>query len=262
MQTNSLIFEILNQACDALFPKHCLVCQSSRCKSYLCSHCQPPTPLGSSEQYCPQCYAPLLADDSAQKCKICLHIPVLFREMRFMWDYSDIKTQSFLKTMKYQPSPLLCRMAAKLLTEKVLGRFTYRDWDLVVPVPLSDEALKVRKFNQCSAIAKQLILGIKKESKNTKLAHWILKHRGYKSRQALLPHIKRIENVKKSFQANQNAFKNKSVLLVEDIVTTGATINSATKAILDAGAIAVDVIAVARSQAWTEFRWLLHKKNR
>jgi competence protein ComFC len=177
----------------------------------------------------------------------------MHREMRYLWDYSDQKAQDFIKTMKYMPSRKLCIMAGYLMAENLLETFSYQDWDLIIPVPLSNASLKKRGFNQCELIAKAII------SKDYKLSNFSVKRIKNIKNQASVPHRKRLNNIKNIFYANSKKVSNKSILIIDDVITTGATINALTKSLLDAGASFVDVVALARSQAWIEYQWLARK---
>jgi ComF family protein len=114
--------------------------------------------------------------------------------------------------------------------------------DLVVPIPLSAARLRVRGFNQAALLAEafthlvRLPLAIKAlvRVRDTQF-------------QRMLSRADREQNVKRAFMADKKSFVGMKTLVVDDIFVTGATINSASRAIKKAGGQSVFAITVARS---------------
>ena len=114
-------------------------------------------------------------------------------------------------------------------------------FDLIIPVPLNKSHLKDRGFNQSALISRPI-------------AHFIQKPLDTKSLKRIketqpqfnLSSEDRYKNVKDAFWGNPATLKDKTILLVDDIITTGATMENCTKALLDAGAKKVYCISVAR----------------
>lgn len=158
--------------------------------------------------------------------------------------------------MKYKPS----KKIALELSQNACGALQYfpiNDWDLIVPIPSSHPTFKKRLFNQA------LILGLQAQRilPKTTLAPQALRHIGYKRTQASLKHKARWANVKHAFQANSQIVQNKKILLLDDIVTTGATSFFAAQELLRAGAEVVDLFSLARSAAFGEWRDKRKKVN-
>ena len=156
--------------------------------------------------------------------------------------------------MKYRPSIKLCRWAGQQLAESLRELFGNTDWDLIVPIPSEPKSLRARGFNQCLLMAAECQVRLSK----TQMTPFALLHQGYKHAQASLAPGRRLSNVRHAFLARPWVAE-KRILLVEDLVTTGATINCATWALLQAGAASVDVIALTRSHTNFEFRQELHQ---
>jgi ComF family protein len=115
--------------------------------------------------------------------------------------------------------------------------------DVVVPVPLSRLRLLSRRFNQAGILAQEL-------SRRTGLAvdaHLLQRSRFTKT-QVGLTHDQRRRNLAGAFRVRRNrqaALEGRNVLLVDDVITTGATVEACARALKRAGAARVDVLALA-----------------
>jgi ComF family protein len=115
--------------------------------------------------------------------------------------------------------------------------------DVVVPVPLSRMRLLSRRFNQAGILAQEL-------SRRTGLdvdAHLLQRSRFTKT-QVGLTHDQRRRNLAGAFRVRRNrqaALEGRNVLLVDDVITTGATVEACARALKRAGAARVDVLALA-----------------
>ena len=114
--------------------------------------------------------------------------------------------------------------------------------DVLVPVPLHWSRLLKRKYNQSALLAQKLA---KKHHKFYEPL--ILKRIKATPSQGHLSPKERQKNVRGAFKVeNLNKIKDKSILLIDDVFTTGATVNECSKILLKAGAKSVDVITIAR----------------
>ena len=114
-------------------------------------------------------------------------------------------------------------------------------FDLITAVPLSRIRLKERKYNQAELVAKE-ISQILKIPRNFK----ILSKPREKVRQSRLSAKQRRQSIKGCFEAiNVETFKNKKVLLVDDVMTTGATLDETSKVLLKSGALEVHCVVFA-----------------
>ena len=116
--------------------------------------------------------------------------------------------------------------------------------DLVAPVPLHWRRLVTRRYNQALLLARNLT-----RDQPAKLAPDLLLRRRWTGSQAGLAAQERRRNVREAFAIHprwQARAKGKTVLLVDDVLTTGATVEACTRALLRAGARHVDVLTLAR----------------
>ena len=159
--------------------------------------------------------------------------------------YRDPTTRKILWLFKYGGRKTLAEPLGKRLAEMILEELSdhleiYAKTNLVVvPVPLSAQRLKKRKYNQSAllahTVAQELDLsycdGIHKTRETTA--------------QMKLGRKDRLRNLEGAFVANPALVKGATILLIDDIITTGATITAATNALTEAGARKVVTFAVA-----------------
>ena len=119
----------------------------------------------------------------------------------------------------------------------------FSKFDLVVPIPLHRKKLKERGFNQAELLARVVATHF-----NLKLVKNSLERVKATKSQTSLSKKKRLENIKGVFQfRNKDEFREKKVLLVDDVYTTGTTIREATKVLKKARAREVYVFTLARA---------------
>lgn len=240
--------DIFQNALDLLIPNCCLICGKKIAISKICLACSPETEV--LKKFCYRCHTPLFTNQ--QCCEMCKLFPPVFRIMRYVWEYHQPNAAEYIGCMKYAPSLNLCKLAGKILSDSLDILFPVQDWDLIVPIPGSKQSINRRLFNQCIVMAKQITrshLCLQK-----KLNLYALKHCGYKEVQASLSHQERLRNVKGVFKGDPGQVEGKIILLIEDVVTTGATSNHACLELLRCGAEQVDVLTLSRSEIWNEFR--------
>jgi ComF family protein len=141
---------------------------------------------------------------------------------------------------KYQDKPFL----AEALTELAWPR--WREWvgsaEVVAPVPLHAQRLRERGYDQALLLAKELA-----RRSNLSLGVRLAERIRATSTQVGSSVHERAQNLRGAFAAKAEEVQGRSVLLVDDVITTGATIREVAKALSDAGAKEVRVLAVARA---------------
>lgn len=114
--------------------------------------------------------------------------------------------------------------------------------EILIPVPLGKKRLKERGYNQVGLVARPLAY----QMRWIYASHGLSKTRDTRS-QVGLSVAQRRENVHNAYQADPRVVKQKSVLIMDDVATTGSTILACTEALLSAGAQAVYVLTIARA---------------
>jgi ComF family protein len=158
--------------------------------------------------------------------------------------YSDALKNS-LKRFKFSNKPSYYRAFGKLLALKVQNILQVNQLDMIIPVPLHRNRQKQRGYNQAELIGEYAarLLKIPQETK-------ILVKTSETKSQSVLSRDERLSNVKGLFKVvNAQAIYKKNILLVDDIVTTGSTINQCSEALkrLGAGKVIAGVLATSRN---------------
>jgi ComF family protein len=131
-----------------------------------------------------------------------------------------------------------------VLAHPIIDLFATLNWkiDCVVPVPLGVARLRERGYNQSALLARPLAMssGIKYRPQALQRVHET-------STQVGLTIQQRRENVKDAFRSFNREVEGKSVLIVDDVMTSGATLESCTTALIKAGAVKVFALTLARA---------------
>ena len=142
---------------------------------------------------------------------------------------------------KFESSPYISNFFAEnILKDKILCR-NLVNYDIIIPVPMSKYKLKQRGYNQTELISKKL-------SKTLKITEEkiLLKKDNIKTQSKLLK-TGRSRNIRGAFYIIENEkIKNKKIILLDDIYTTGATIRECTKILKEAGAKDILVLVIAK----------------
>jgi len=158
------------------------------------------------------------------------------------WAVFDSPIQNGLHTLKYRRNIGLGDSLARQMVDFL--RFLQWPVQILIPVPLGKKRLKERGYNQVGLVARPLAyqVGLMYEPG----ALW--KTRETRS-QVGLNFAQRRENVHNAYEADPKVVKRKSILLMDDVATTGSTISACTEALLCAGAQEVYVLTIARALA-------------
>jgi len=157
--------------------------------------------------------------------------------------YYSTELAKIIQQLKFQGRRNLAGLLGPLLTAAFFESWNREDFDLVVPVPLHPRRQRERGFNQSELLAQFL-------SHNIAVFHSPALIRA----RATLPQVgltdaERKENVRNAFRCSlPQRVSGKRVLLVDDVMTTGATVASAAQALLNGGALRVSVLTVARAE--------------
>jgi len=145
--------------------------------------------------------------------------------------YDDI-VKRCICLLKYEGKTRLSKVLGAVMAEYAARNMNLASIDMIVPVPLHPLKLRERQFNQSELIAGHLA-----ESFGKKLEKNWLKRIRYTAPQTGLSREQRLRNLKGAFLVKKEAyFADRSVLLVDDVMTTGATLHECAKTIKSAGA--------------------------
>lgn len=184
---------------------------------------------------CLICHAPQAVNC---ECAIDVHFPM--PQMYYWSDYTDT-IKSLIHGFKFQGDLKLGQFLIDMALNVMRERISMIDCDIIAPIPLRQNDKRHRGFNQSDIIAEKIACILKAPTNPNLL--YKTKHTRL---QANLSAKERWLNVKDIFAVvDARSLKGKSVLLVDDIVTTGATCMEASKALYRAGAEKISVFALA-----------------
>lgn len=228
------IYHLLWSGLDLLFPPACGGCDSPG--SRWCAKCQDGvSPLAGP--LCSACGIPL--GGSADLCAECRSVRPQFQILR-SWSVFEGALRNALHRLKYRRDVGLGEALVPQLSLFVssLGW----SFDLVVPVPLSRERLRLRGYNQVGLIARPLAMAL-----GVAYAHSAVARVRDTRSQVGLTRSERRENVRAAFRAAPAGFAGRSVLLVDDVATTGSTLSACAAALTTSGVRQVLALTVARA---------------
>lgn len=212
---------MLKKALSLFFPQTCLVCRRIISnQKYFCVDCLEKIQF-IREPFCTLCGIPFPSSVSlSHPCADCLVDSPSFCGHRSLWVYEKPVNQ-LVYGLKYgERFDLLEPLAQSIFKEM---REWFSDADILVPVPLSTSRLRTRTYNQSLELAKKL----SKISGIPVAVHSLQKIRETVP-QTELNRAERIQNLKNAFVWNdlKNNLKDKSVLLIDDVYTTGSTLKA------------------------------------
>jgi ComF family protein len=229
---------------DAILPPHCLTCEAAvERQGTLCGDCFRGLHRVTAP-FCARCGVPFLhlgQGGPGGLCPGCLAHPPSFGAARAALRY-DSASQKLILPFKHADRPELAGPLAAHMARA--GGALLARCDLVAPVPLHWRRLFARRYNQAALLAQRLARGAGRpcipDLLRRRRATPALGDRGAAERAALLDG---------AFAIRPGAARRvlgRRVLLVDDVMTSGATAEACTRVLLAAGAAAVDVLAAAR----------------
>ena len=220
-------------AIDWIFPPHCLGCGLEG--EIICSECYASikrVPVN----VCPYCNSYV---STSGHCPSCANRRPPYAQFRAFAFYGGVIREA-VHHLKYQNDIGVARVLAGYLL-KVIQAENW-DFDLVIPVPLSKTKQEQRGYNQAERLARPVAETLKKPISTDGL-HRIREN----ASQVDLDVNSRRENVKGVFEADPAIVKGKRILLIDDVFTTGATLESASGALKDARSGLVYAVTVGKS---------------
>jgi ComF family protein len=190
---------------------------------------------------CPRCGE--RTGGGAQVCGPCLRTPPSFASAVCAVDYG-FPWDRLIGGFKFreQPELAICLAAELSAAVRAAGCTTV---DLVVPVPLSTARLRERGFNQAWELARRVAATLRLSARADLLRRLL-----DTAHQADLSRAERLANLRAAFvvePAGRDRLRGKTIALVDDVMTTGATAENATRVLLNAGAAAVHLWVLART---------------
>lgn len=238
-----LISTVLRKAGALIYPKVCLHCNDVGHEGMdLCERCY--QALAWIQYACAHCALPL-PTNNAPVCGACSN-----RELYFDYAQTPFQFEGFIRDAVYQfkfnQKLNQGKLLAQLLTEYIENSNSDIP-EIIIPVPLHKKRLRQRGYNQALEIARIVCKELAKEYEIELVYDEIYRNRDT-SVQMELPAKQRLKNVKDAFSVKENSkiLKNKHVCILDDVMTTGNTVNEVAKCLRKAGADRVGVWCIAR----------------
>jgi ComF family protein len=231
-------------ALDLLLPPRCLACENPvERQGLLCAECFPRHRFITAP-LCARCGVPFGHPGEAGPeglCAACLAHPPVFGRARAVWRY-DAASRDVILPLKHADRTELAPALGRLMA--AAGRELLEGADLLVPVPLHYRRLIARRYNQAALLART----VGRIARVTVVPDLLRRVRatpslgdlGAAERAAVLAGTIAVASRHRARLAG------KRVVLIDDVLTSGATANECARVLLDQGAVAVDVLAAAR----------------
>lgn len=229
---------------DLVLPARCPVCkQPVTCADRLgiCTACQEGLPLLISP-VCTTCGIPLDGAGPDHPCGRCISHPPSYVAARAAMRYEG-SCKDLIHRFKYNHKSHLRRPLGLIMADHLAGFAADCKPDLLLPVPLHLSRLRSRGFNQSVLLAELLA------------DHWqlpLLRDGLIRTRptppQVELTQEQRRCNLKDAFQVRQaDQIKKRHIMLVDDVFTTGSTLQACADALLDSGCLSVSAVTIAHA---------------
>ena len=231
---------VLDRAADIIFPPRCPLCERLLIgrEKYVCIDCAGKLPL-IRQPFCFRCGRPL-EDAGKEYCFHCERTGWYFDEGRCTFIYAGALKEALLRMKFKNHRDYIPFFAASMA-------YAHRDFlekqkpDMIIPVPLHKRKERERGFDQCALIGKQI-----SQITQIPLRRDILIRNRYTSAQKGLLPAQRMKNLAGAFSVRQGCLPPKArILLVDDLLTTGSTVNECARVLKENGAGKVWFLALA-----------------
>lgn len=227
---------------DQLLPPQCPICNHSvERPGRLCSDCWGKVPF-ISEPWCRRCGRPFEFDLGPDMlCGPCVRKPPLFARAVSVMKYDDVSS-NLVMALKYGDRHDLAPAFGVWMSRA--GADLIADADLILPVPLHRRRLFSRRFNQSALLANATA-----QETEAAVCLDLLARTRHTPQQTGLGPDERSANVRGAFAVRPqytDEIAGRRFLLVDDVLTTGATVEACAAALLRAGAAGVDILTLAR----------------
>ncbi len=218
---------IFSDLADLVFPDPCAGCNRPLAtgEEYLCSNCVVSLPVFSPQENLLNRFAGRLRLQEARA---------------YLKFYHGGIAQRLLHHIKYKNHTGLAVYLGKMLAMRLQATHALAGIEVVVPVPLHKSKLRLRGYNQSTYLAEGIAAVLAAE-----LNPATVKRQKKSSSQTKKSRAERWQNVHGIFAVAGNGLKDKQVLLVDDVITTGATLEACGETLLAAGVASLSVAALA-----------------
>lgn len=231
---NSRTAEILRDFVSLFFPRHCLACSNSL--------------VNGEDLVCTLCMLEMPQTDyhkdtgNSLQARLSFRIPIKYAMALFKFSKSG-RVQHLLHELKYKNHPEIGIILGKFYAEKLAEVNLGGAFDLIIPVPLHASRKRKRGYNQSAKFAQGL-----SERLSVPFSDELLVRRLKTETQTRKTKLNRWENMSGVFYLNEpGIIEGKKVLLVDDVITTGSTLESCSLTLVNAGCSELSIACIAEA---------------
>lgn len=228
-----VLYDLVKDAISLLFPDLCIGCNERLVnqEKYLCLSCSYDLPITNHH----------LDTDSLVDRRLKARLPVS-KVSSYLYFTGGSRVQRIIHHIKYQNGFALAHYLGRQYGDILKDSPLFKDIDIIIPVPLHKKRQRQRGYNQSEYIARGLAEALGAEVSSDNLIR--LHHQ--KSQTKSKGRYERFENMKDMFSVvNPKQFENKNILLVDDVLTTGATVEACGMALLEVPNIQLSIVTLA-----------------
>jgi ComF family protein len=215
-----------------LFPSLCFGCEENTvdAEEMICMRCRLSLPFTSFEK---------IRNNTVEKL-FWGRVPLRFASSTFYFTERS-SMQNIIHHIKYRDEKQLGIFMGEMMGEKLMNLFEEHKIDCCIPMPLHPKKEKKRGYNQATVLCS----GIQKKT-GMPLKEFLLERKVHTATQTKKSRMERWDNVASVFEVNDPSFlKKKNIVLVDDVITTGASTEACAHALLEQGAQSVSVASLA-----------------
>lgn len=243
--------KLLDSILNLVYPDTCFLCSVPMTRHQDCAVCascwDKALALEIKRPRCSCCGIPFhgFEEEAEHLCGNCiLRLPPYTAARSF--GYYSAELSGLIQGLKFQSRRNLVGLLVPLLASTFFETWGREEFDFVVPVPLHPKRRRERGYNQAELLARAL---------SRKIAVAFCADAMVRIRPTLpqvgLTESQRLENVNKAFGCKDpKKIEKMRILLIDDVMTTGATAASVARCLLDGGALRVSVLTLARAEKW------------
>lgn len=223
---------MLNKLLDLVAPRFCVVCGNRLAvgEDYVCSVCNLHLPRTGFQSH---------ADDNQMVRMLWGLIPVE-RATALFYYAPGTQTTHILEALKYNDQPDIGIAMGRLMAQELKDSGFFNGIDLLIPIPLARRRQRQRGYNQCTMLARGV-----SEVTGIKVVESVIVREKFERSQTRLDRWERMENVEGLFGLRDpQSLQGKHVLLIDDVMTTGATICACSKPLQQVEGIRISVLTL------------------
>ena len=229
-----LLFQYLQNFSELLYPKLCGGCGNHLYENeeVVCVYCRASLPLSGECDF----------ENNASE-KLFWGKVSITAAASFLFFQKKSSTQHLLHQLKYQQKENIGEWLGEQFAYSLQSKGRFAAVEIIIPIPLHPSRIKFRGFNQCDAIARGMASVLQIPIVNGVLTRSVATQSQTKKNR-----FQRFENMNSVFSlAQASAIKGKNILLLDDVLTTGATLISAAQVLQQAGCNKLFIGAIAKA---------------